>query len=132
MIGLDTNVLVRYIVQDDAAQAKAATHLIEGRCTAADPGFIGVIVLCEIAWVLQRGYRYDCATLAAVLRTMLTAVELHIEESETVWRALRAFESGKADFADYLIGAHNSGRHVHPTFTFDRRAAASPEFALVP
>lgn len=59
MTGLDTNVLVRYIVQDDAKQARLATRHLESQCTPDSPGRINVIVLCELAWVLARGYGYD-------------------------------------------------------------------------
>ncbi|NQU38990.1 MAG: type II toxin-antitoxin system VapC family toxin [Lentisphaerae bacterium] len=131
MIGLDTNVLIRYIVRDDDRQAKVATKLIESSCTADDPGFVNLVVLCEISWVLGRGYQYDRQTVAAVIRGLLTSVELEVEASETVWRALRAFEQGKADFADAFIGAHNRAQHVSPTYTFDRKASNLADFVLL-
>ena len=59
MIGLDTNVLVRYITQDDSRQSEVANHLIETRCSRSNPGHIGQIVLCELVWVLRRAYGYD-------------------------------------------------------------------------
>ncbi len=68
MIGLDTNVLIRYIVRDDQRQAAAATRLIESRCTPDDPGLINRIVLCELVWVLSRGYGYDRQMTARVVR----------------------------------------------------------------
>jgi len=131
MIGLDSNVLIRYIVRDDEAQAKAATNLIEGYCTADAPGFVNVIVMCEIVWVLGTGYGYDRATVASVIREMLTSVELQIEESESVWQALRAFEAGGPDFADCLIGIHNKSRQAETTYTFDTAAAKTSGFTLV-
>ena len=131
MIGLDTNVLVRYIVRDDEGQAALATDLIESHCTAEDPGFVNLIVLCETVWVLARGYRYDRATVAGVVRGILGAVELEVESSEIAWQALRAFERGKADFADYVIGACNRTHHASTTYTFDTRAAAHSDFSLV-
>ena len=131
MIGLDTNVLIRYIVQDDEQQATAAADLIETGCTADTPGFVSLVVLCEICWVLARGYKYDRKTVASVVRHMLTSIELNIEESDTAWRALASFEAGKADFADFIIGAHNRNHHAAPTYTFDRRAAMHADFELV-
>mgnify|MGYP006310055993 CR=1 FL=1 len=130
MIGLDTNVLIRYIVRDDERQANAATELIEKQCTADDPGFINLVVLCELSWVLSRGYRYNRATVARVIRGILSSAELEVEASETAWRALMGMEEGKADFADYVIGSHNRTHHVTTTYTFDVKAAASPNFCL--
>jgi len=132
MIGLDSNVLIRYIVRDNPIQARKATDLIESRCTADDPGFVSLVVLCEISWVLARGYRYDRKTVALVIRNLLTSIELEIEESETAWQALSSFERDKADFADFIIGAHNRTQHATPTYTFDRRAADHSDFALLP
>ena len=130
MIGLDTNLLIRYIVRDDPGQTQEATDLIESRCTAEDPGFLNLVVLSEISWVLGRGYRYDRRTVANVIRHILTAVELEVEESETAWRALSSFEKGQADFADFIIGTHNRARQASPTYTFDRKAAQHSDFAL--
>lgn len=132
MIALDTNVLVRYIVQDDPAQAAAATRLIETRCTSETPGLIATIVLCELAWVLGRGYRYSRVQLAHVMRTILAAEELEVEAPEPTWRALRAFEADSCDFADALIGTLNRERGAESTFTFDRVTAAVDIFTLVP
>lgn len=131
MIGLDTNVLVRYIVRDDKRQADAATELIEAQCTAEDPGFVNLVVLCELSWVLARGYRYDRATVASVIRGVLSSAELEVEASETAWRALRALERGQADFADYIIGAHNRTHQAFTTYTFDTKAATHPDLSLV-
>ncbi len=132
MIGLDTNVLVRYIVRDDEKQAQAATRLIESRCTSHEPGVVNPIVLCELAWVLSQGYGYDRKTIAQVLRKILSVQELRVENAESAWRALRLFEQGNADFADYLIGVSNREATAEVTYTFDRRAAESDLFRLVP
>ena len=131
MIGLDTNILIRYIVQDDLRQAKRAAKLIESACTADDPGIINLIVVCEICWVLTSGYKYNRETVAAVIRNILISVELMVEESETVWKALLAFENGKAGLADYIIGSHNQTKHTTTTYTFDRKAAEHISFTLL-
>lgn len=125
MIGLDTNVLLRYIVRDDAAQAKAASRLIEGRCSKEEPGHVAQVVLAELAWVLGRGYGYTKAEVVKVLLAILSSAELRVQESATAWAALRAFQSGQADFADYLIGAVNEACGCATTCTFDKRAAKS-------
>ncbi|MBI4987215.1 MAG: type II toxin-antitoxin system VapC family toxin [Rhodocyclales bacterium] len=125
MIGLDTNVLLRYIVRDDAAQAKAASRLIEGRCSKDAPGHVSHVVLAELAWVLGRGYGYAKAEVVKVLAAILSSAELKVQESALAWAALRAFQAGRADFADYLIGAVNASCGCETTCTLDKRAAKS-------
>lgn len=125
MIGLDTNVLLRYIVRDDAAQAKAASRLIEERCSKERPGHVSHVVLAELAWVLGRGYGYAKAEVVKVLSAILSTAELKVQEAAIAWAALRAFQAGQADFADYLIGAANESCGCETTCTFDKRAARS-------
>lgn len=132
MIGLDTNVLIRYIVRDDPRQAEAASRLIETRCTPENPGLINPIVLCEIVWVLIRGYGYDRKTAGRVIRRILSVREIQVSRAELAWKALRLFETGKADFSDYLIGLSNQREKADTTFTFDQRAVGSELFSLVP
>jgi predicted nucleic-acid-binding protein len=132
MIGLDTNVLIRYIVRDDAKQAAAATRLIEFRCTTDSPGLVNPIVLCELVWVLTKGYGYGREIAGGVIRRILAVKELQVQNAEQVWRAVRLLEQGKADFADYLIGVSNKDAGAATTFTFDREAAESPLFEFIP
>ena len=132
MIGLDTNILVRYIVQDDVEQGRAASRLIESQCTAQTPGYIGVPVLVELVWVLTTAYRYRKSVVTSVIRQILTTAGLLVEDEATAWAALREFESSGADFADCLIAHRNHARGCARTYTFDRRAAAgSALFSLV-
>ena len=132
MIGIDTNVLIRYIVRDDQRQAEVATRLIESKCTPEDPGLIHPIVLCELVWVLIRGYGYDRRMVARVVRRILSVKELRVNGAESAWRAIRLYEQGKADFADYLIGLSNQDEKAEATYTFDRTAAESGLFKMVP
>jgi predicted nucleic-acid-binding protein len=132
VIGLDTNVLIRYIVRDDSTQAEAATRLVESECTSENPGLINPSVLCELVWVLVRGYGYDRLTTARVVRRLLSVQELRVLGAELAWRAVRRFEQGKADFADYLIGVSNQEGKASITFTFDQKAAEDDLFRLVP
>ncbi len=123
MLGIDTNVLVRYIAQDDAAQSARATRCIENECSAAVPGYVGLVVLVEVIWVSESCYQADRATIADIVRRLLGIKQLMIQNAEVVWKALHLFEAGKADFADCLIarGAHAQGcKHV---VTFDKQAA---------
>lgn len=132
MIGLDTNVLVRYIVQDDADQAEAATRLIEERCTEQTRGFVGIPVLVELVWVLTAAYDYEREVVASVVGQVLRTAEFTVEDGELAWLALRDFEGGNADFEDCLIAHRNRAHGCETTYTFDRRAARERHFLLVP
>jgi len=131
MIGLDTNVLVRHIVQDSKEEARAASRLIESRCTADDPGVVSLVVLCELVLVLDRGYGYDRATIAGVLRKLLSLEDMHVEQSELAWLALNLYEKGKADFPDYVIGLSHRDQGAQVTCTFDRRTSDCELFEVL-
>jgi len=121
MIGLDTNVLVRYFTQDDTAQAAAANELID-QLTELRPGYVTMIVIVETYWVLSRAYRTDQTAVAATLRGLLDAKEVVVERADLVRRALRRMADG-ADFADALISEAGADAGCERTVTFDRRAA---------
>jgi len=123
MIGLDTNVLVRYIVRDDPAQTRLADQCIEQSCTREQPGYVSHLVLVELIWVLGRGYGYPRQMLSEVLATLLSSEELRIEDAQLVRAALAAFGAGAADFADCLIGTLHVQAGCETTLTFDRKAA---------
>lgn len=131
MIGLDTNVLVRYLVRDDAQQAALATDLMETRCSKESPGFISHVVLVELCWVLGRGYGYARPEQVRVLQALLQVAELNVQQPPLVWAAIRAFEHGRADFSDYLIAEVNRAAGCNATRTLDRKAAQSPLHKLV-
>lgn len=122
MIGLDTNTVVRYIVQDDAAQAAAASALIENECSSETPGWVDCVVLCELVWVLESAYGYTRATVVEVLRTLLTSAELRVETPDMAWSAVRSYQNAGAGFADCLIGLRNRQAGCAMTATFDKRA----------
>lgn len=122
MIGLDTNVLVRYVAQDDAKQSPQATRLIES-LSADSPGYISQVAVIELVWVLSGCYASNRDEIAAVLETLLRAKELVIADADTVWKALRLFKQGKADFADCLIERSADAAGCDHTATFDRDAA---------
>lgn len=131
MTGLDTNVLLRYIVQDDVKQARQAGRYIEKNCTSQSPGRVNAIVLCELSWVLRRGYKYDRQIIASVIRRILSSPELSVEEDEAVWQALYVYEKGDAGFADCLLGIINHRAGASPTVTFDQKAAKESFFELL-
>ena len=130
MIGLDTNVLVRYIMQDDAKQAPLATRLVES-LSAEAPGFLPLVAVVELAWVLSSAYDLNRAQLVEVFEGVLRTKELVIERAEVVWKALRAYQSVKADFADCLIAHSAASAGCEKTMTFDRGAAKSAGMTLI-
>lgn len=132
MIGLDTNVLVRYFTQDDPQQSARASRLIESRCRPESPGYVSLVTVCELVWVLSSGYGYGRTDITRLLRGILTTAALTVEESERVWNALRRYELGKAGFADYLIGYACREAGAAPVYTFDRHAVTDELFAPVP
>lgn len=123
MIGLDTNVLVRYIVRDEPAQTALADRCIEHRCSREQPGYVSHLVLAELVWVLDRGYGYPRRMLADVLGTLLSSEEVKLQEAPLVRAALGEFSAGTADFADCLIGILHQRAECETTVTFDRKAA---------
>jgi len=104
MIGLDTNVLVRYIVRDDAIQSLIATTVIE-RLSERDPGFVSVVAMTETAWVLERAYRLSAGEVARAIERTLQADALVVESEQEVFTAMVALKEGRGSFADALIGA---------------------------
>ena len=130
MIGLDTNVLVRYIMQDDAKQSPLATRLVES-LTAESPGFVPLVSVVELAWVLSSAYELDRAQLVDAFEGLLRTKEIVVDRAETVWKALRVFQSGNADFAACLIERSALAAGCERTMTFDRTAAKGCGMRLV-
>ena len=131
MIGLDTNVIVRYLAQDDPRQSAAATRLMEKSLSPANPGFIAVVTLCEVAWVLAGPYQADRQQLRSVIEGLLETREIEIESAELVWKALRAWEGTPAGFSDALIGEVCAAKGARKVVTFDKAAAKLPSFELL-
>jgi predicted nucleic-acid-binding protein len=131
MIGLDTNVLVRYFAQDDAAQSKKATALMES-FSAERPGYVSQIALVEVVWVLGRSYGVERDQMKDIIESMLGTKELVIEGADTVRKALRVFAaSDKADFADCLIERSGHVAQCEYTATFDVTASKVVGMVLV-
>ncbi|MEO8203989.1 MAG: type II toxin-antitoxin system VapC family toxin [Betaproteobacteria bacterium] len=122
MIGLDTNVLVRYIVQDDAHQSAKATLLIES-LTPEAPGYIGLVCVTELVWVLADSYNSAKDDIVKVLEGLLRTKGFAVENADTVWKAVRMFKEGNAAFADCLIERAANEAGCDFTATFDRGAA---------
>lgn len=122
MIGLDTNVLVRYLAQDDKLQSARAAALIEQECSVESPGFVAQIVLAEVVWVSESIYSATRVEVAEIIRRILTIRQLTVQHAEIVWQALRLFETGRADFADCLIERIASAAGCVKTMSFDKKS----------
>ena len=122
MIGFDTNVIVRYLTQDDPVQSPKATELIERGLTEEEPGFVSVVAMAETAWVLERVYGRTAEEIAAVIERMLEVEVLVVESEQEVFTAMIAAKEGRGSFADALIGALGARAGCSHTVTFDQKA----------
>lgn len=130
MIALDTNVLVRYLVDDDAKQAEAARTLLDA-LTPARPGFVCREVMVELVWVLSRTYGHSPERIAAVLEDLVATDGLVVEAAADVARSAMGYRRGVADFSDLMIAAAAERAGARPLYTFDRKAARLPDAALL-
>lgn len=130
MIGLDINVLVRYIMQDDPKQSPRATRLIESLGTN-ETGFITLVSIVELVWVLTFSYDLTREQVAHGLESVLRTQHFSIESADQVLRALRVYKGGKADFADCLIERSAAKAGCERTMTFDVGASKHAGMTLV-
>jgi predicted nucleic-acid-binding protein len=131
MIGLDTNVLLRLFVDDDAGQSERARRHV-GAATAYEPCLINSVVLAKFAWALAKKMKRNRTEVARLIEEVLSADDLHIPDRRAVERALSGYRSGKADFPDYFLAAINAELGCASTATFDRAALDYPAFSPVP
>lgn len=131
MVGIDTNILVRYFAQDDEQQSKAATHLMEEALSHEQPGFISSPVLVETFWTLKRSYALPRDIIYTILEKLLTAIELSFEYREEAWKALQISRTTNSDFADALIGMIHKHHGCDITLTFDKKAARLDSFKIL-
>lgn len=130
MIGLDTNILVRWFMQDDPVQSPKANALI-GRLTKEEPAFVSVVTTAETVWVLERSYGLDDVDVVDAVEALLQAEGFVMDRPEAVFAAKVALEERGVDFADALIAALGEDAGCGKTLTFDRKAARSPGFELL-
>lgn len=131
MIGIDTNILVRYLIQEDKEQARKAANIIERQCGKDNPGFVHDIVLCELVWVLVSRYRCSKEMIVSVLEKILTTTQFQVAHRSHVWEALQIFRKSKADFSDCLIGVKNSFSGCRKTMTFDKDLKETTHFSVM-
>jgi predicted nucleic-acid-binding protein len=131
MIGLDTNVLVRYLAQDDPVQSPKATEIMELRLTEDEPGFVSVVTMVETVWVLGSIYELSDHEIASAVERMLQADTLVIQNEQEVFTAAVALKAGHGSFTDALIDALGTWAGCASTLTFDRKASRLGTFELL-
>ncbi|HET9653081.1 MAG TPA: type II toxin-antitoxin system VapC family toxin [Usitatibacter sp.] len=132
MIGLDTNVVIRYLAQDEPRQAAAATRVFERTLSPENPGVLTQVTLCEVAWVLAECYGADRDRIRSVIEGLLATRQILVQDADIVWKALRAWTSSTADFSDALIGESLRAQGCSKVVTFDKAAARLPGWELLP
>lgn len=130
MIGLDTNIIVRYLTQDDPVQSRRAEEIIEHTLSEDNPGFISLVTIAETAWVLERTYHQSNREIVRSIEMMLQADSLLIQNEQEVFTAMVALKIGAGTFADALIAALGQWAECASTLTFDKRASRIRGFEL--
>jgi predicted nucleic-acid-binding protein len=130
MIGLDTNVLVRYIMQDDVRQSLKATKLMEA-LTVDEPGFVSLVSVVELGWVLSSSYDLEREQVARALELLLRTKTVVVDRADEVAKALRVFKASSADLADCLIERTAASAGCARTMTFDVGAAKTSGMTLI-
>lgn len=130
MIGLDTNILIRYFVKDDPQQSPIVSKLI-GALSSAEPGWLSVVVLVELLWTLKYSYRFSRAGLAGAVGHLLSSRDIVIEQHDLVRDALSMYRKSNADFADCLIAVSARAAGCSKTVTFDKIAARDAGMELL-
>ena len=129
MIALDTNVLVRYLVEDDEAQSRRATKLIEATIAREDELFVSDVVMCETVWVLSSAYPFSRNEITDALAGLLRARSVIFTSTDRLARSLEAYRNGKGDFADYLIRELAREAGAETVATFDKSLLKEPGFS---
>lgn len=131
MKGLDTNVLVRYLTEDDPRQAAAAVKEIEGAGKKGEKLIVQPLVLCELAWVLESAYDVGKQDLLDVFDRILRTAQFEIPGKDLVWRSLADYRAGRGDFSDHLLGRLNEDEGASVTITFDRALRGNSRFHVL-
>ena len=131
MIALDTNVVVRFLVEDDAKQVRRVRQLLEAAVEAGEPCFLSDCVLCEIEWVLESNYGARRADIGSAVQHLIEQGNFVFEDVGAVGRALELYRTGKADLSDCLIGQRARSKGARTTFTFDRALRGAAEFTVL-
>jgi len=131
MVGLDTNIVLRYLLQDDPKQAPLANHIVDKVLSDRNPGLISLVPVLEIVWVLRSLLKQTPTQIASHLELLLAADFLEIQNEQQVFEAAFALKRGTGEFEDALMGALNAWAGCPHTLTFDKRALRRPYFGLI-
>lgn len=131
MISLDTNVVVRFLVQDDPGQARKVRRLLEDSSERGEPCLLTDTVLCETEWVLESAYGATRPDVTLAFQRLLGSKSFEFEDRRAVGLALDAYQSGRGDLSDHLIGVRAVSRGASTTYTFDKALGGRPEFTLL-
>ena len=131
MIGLDTNVLVCYLAQDDVIQSRQATQIIERQLKDDSPAFISLVTIAETVWVLDRVYGMSAHEIAAAVGRILQTDNFVVQNEQAVFTAMIALKIGAGSFSDALIGALGGWAGCTATLTFDKKTKRLSEFHLL-
>lgn len=123
MIGLDTNILLRYLAQDDRTQSPRATEIMERRLSEDEPGFVSLVGILEVVWVLRSIFKRTREEIANDIEMLLAADTLEVQNEQEVYYAVVWLRTGIGTFEDALIGALSAWRGCSATLTFDEDAA---------
>jgi predicted nucleic-acid-binding protein len=130
MIGLDTNILVRYLTQDTLVQSPQAREIMEQQLTEENPGFISIVATVELVWVLENAYKFSGREIAGAVERVLQIDVVVVQNEQEVFTAVATLKQGRGSFADALIAALGSWANCSRTLTFDRKALRIPGFAM--
>jgi predicted nucleic-acid-binding protein len=131
MLGVDTNVLIRYLVRDDQPQYEKARRLIDREVSNGEPVLVSLLVLLETEWVLRSRYELPKSDIVGVFSALLDTADLSFEDEPSIEHAVYSWKDSTADFADCLINARNRRLGCRATATFDGRALRLAGFVAV-
>jgi len=131
MRALDTNVLVRYLTADDRRQLALADQVIAACLREEEPIFVPLLVLCELAWVLDRSYGHLKPDIVRTLELLLQMAVFRVEQTDLVRRALQAYRLGRGSFPDYLILEVSQAAGCRDVVTFDRSVRGTTGFTVL-
>jgi len=131
VVGLDTNILVRFLTRDDPNQAARSRRAIERAAREQISCCISAIVLCELVWVLKASLGFRKERVLDAIESLLDAPEFSVEDRDMVRDAIALYRSGAGDFSDYLIGLRNRRDGCSETLTFDEALAGRDLFTLI-